>query len=275
MKTTVVGLVPVYDLIKATLTTGSTSYTVIQSNNVFQRIPIHRLETDMVTLTSTNKATGMFELQPTAQNELLNPFEGMGIESRWEFKMPQFSNRMDFSQIADVLIDVEYTALDSFQYRYQVLQDLDTTYLFSRGFSFKNDFPDQWYELSNAIAGTPEFGVTFQLKPENFPQGLNNITIDASSRIQLYFVRENGFTEEISIANFNLVSNTNSSFEGVTVNGLYSPPSGLTTLLTTPFVSFILEFDNNPITRDLFAKGQIKDILLVMSCKSELTPYPL
>lgn len=275
VKTTVVGLVPVYDLIKATLTTGSTSYTVIQSNNVFQRIPIHRLETDMVTLTSTNKATGMFELQPTTQNELLNPFEGMGIESRWEFKMPQFSNRMDFSQIADIFIDVEYTALDSFQYRYQVLQDLDTTYLFSRGFSFKNDFPDQWYELSNAIAGTPEFGVTFQLKPENFPQGLNNITIDTSSRIQLYFVRKDGFTEEITVANFNLASNTNSDFGGNTVNGLFSPPQGLISLLSTPFVTLVLEFDNDPITRDLFVTGQIKDILLVFSCKSDLTPYPL
>ena len=97
VKVSVVGLIPVYDNIKATLTTGNTSYTVINANNTFQRIPIRRLETEQVALTGASRATGVFEFQQQ-QGELLNPFEGTGIESHWEFKMPRFSNRMDLNR---------------------------------------------------------------------------------------------------------------------------------------------------------------------------------
>lgn len=163
---------------------------MINVNNTFQKVPIRRMEIEQVALTGTSRATGLFEFQPV-QSELLNPFEGMGIESRWEFKMPKFSNRMDYSMIADVLIEVDYTALDSFQYRYQVLQDIDNTLGFSRGFSFKNDYPDQWYELAEVQEGNTEFSVEIELKRGQFPQGIENILLDGSD-ILLHFVRKDG-----------------------------------------------------------------------------------
>lgn len=273
VRTTVVGLLPVYDGIKASLSGEAISYTVV-GGTTFQKIPIRRMEVDSVALTSPLNATGMFEMQPV-QNELLNPFEGMGIESRWEFKMPQFSNRTDFSNISDVIVNIDYTALDSFQYRNQVLQELDNRLEFNRGFSLKNNFPDQWYELGEAQDGTPDFGVTFDLKREMFPQGIENLRLDGTD-IVLYFARENGFTEEIDVLDFNL-QNAGNLGGGETMNGQLS-----TTVLMnnigandSPLLKLRLLFENRAENRELFSTGKIKDVLLLLGCKADLKAYPL
>lgn len=277
VKASVIGLVPVNDGIKATLTAGATSYTVIEANNMYQRIPIRRMEIEQVALTAPMNTNGLFELQPM-QGELLNPFEGMGIESQWEFKMPKFSNRMDYSQIADVLVEVEYTAMDSFQYRYQVLQDLDNTYRFSRGFSFKNDFPDQWYELAEALPNeeqnTDPITVEFELKRENFPQGVNDIRLDGSD-ILLHFVRQDGFTEEIHVVDFNLADAEGSELSGLTVNGTLKADALTNVLDGNPMVRLRLSFDNTILVREMFSEGKIQDILLLVSCRADLPTYPL
>lgn len=279
VKVSVIGLIPVYDNIKATLTAGTTSHTVINANNTFQQVPIRRMETDQVALTGASRATGIFEFQ-AAQGELLNPFEGMGIESRWEFKMPRFSNRMDYSTIADVLIEVDYTALDSFQYRYLVLQEIDNTLGFSRGFSFKNDYPDQWYELAEVQEGTTEFSVEIELKRDQFPQGIENIRLDGSNLL-LHFVRKDGFTEEVNIADFSLVSTAANSqpMSGTTVGGTFNA-TALTNVLSTqnpatPFVKLRLAFTNTVLNRELFSQEQVTDILLLANCKADLPVYPL
>lgn len=273
VKVSVIGLVPVYDGIKATLTAGTTSYTVINANNTFQRIPIRRMENDQVALTGASRATGMFELQP-AQGELLNPFEGMGVESHWEFKMPKFSNRMDYSNIADVLIEVDYTAMDNFQYRYQVLQDIDNTLGFSRGFSFKNNFPDQWYELAQAPEGGTEFSVDIEIKRDQFPQGIDNIRLDGS-KILLHFVRKDGFTEEIEVKSFMLADdNGQANSGGPTQDGTFGA-TYLTDLNIPPFAKLRLVFDNSITNRELFSEENVTDILLLMSYKADLPVYPL
>lgn len=279
VKVSVIGLIPVYDNIKATLTAGTTSYTVINANNTFQQVPIRRMEVDQVALTGASRATGVFEFQ-AAQGELLNPFEGMGVESRWEFKMPRFSNRMDYSTIADVLIEVDYTALDSFQYRYQVLQEIDNTLGFSRGFSFKNDYPDQWYELAEVQEGGTEFSVEIELKRDQFPQGIENIHLDGSNLL-LHFVRKDGFTEEIVIQRFTLASDTSEQVDsgGDTNNGTFKAVY-LTNLLNaqtpaSPFVKLRLAFANTTLNRELFSMEQVTDILLLVSCKADLPVYPL
>jgi len=278
VKTTVVGLLPVYDQVKATLTADTISYTVI-GGTIFQKIPIRRMELDSVALTAANNATGIFEMQPM-QSELLNPFEGMGIESRWEFKMPLFSNYVDYTNIADVLLTVEYTALDSYQYRAQVLQDIDYSTTFNRGFSFKNNFPDQWFELAEVESGPPNFGVTIDLKREMFPQGITDLQLNTAQDIVLYFVREENFEDEISILNFGLVTNppalSTSYSETNTNNGKLDTGSLMNSIGTSPLVKLQLIFNNTTFTnRELFSTGKIKDIILIVPCKAQLRNYPL
>lgn len=273
VKTTVVGLVPVYDGIKATLSTESISYTVIGSTT-FQKVPIRRMEPEQVALSAPNNASGVFELQ-AMQGELLNPFEGMGVESRWEFKMPHFSNRMDYDGIADVLLQVEYTALDSYAYRYQVLQELDDTLSFNRGFSFKSHFPDQWYELAQVQAASGNFGVDIDLKREFFPAGIEDLKV-AGGDVLLYFVREKGFEEEVSVAHFNIWGLSGSS-GGDTVKGLFRAVALGSALGNTadPCRKLRLEFENSVANRALFSEGTIKDVLLLIPCKGTLMAYPL
>ena len=273
VKSTVVGLLPVYGGIKATLTAEPTSYTVI-GGNTFQRIPIKRLDVDSIALTSPNSSNGLFEMLPV-QGEMLNPFEGMGVESRWEFKMPKFSNRVDYEQIADVLITLEYTALDSFQYRYQVLQELDTIFSFNKPFSFKNNFPDQWFDLSNAEASNQPIRVSFKTKKEDFPQGFSEIRV--GGRIILYFVREDGYTEEVEVSGFKYqgISPTVIT-EASTVNGIYTA-NAVTSALDggSPYQTWILEFSNTLQNRLLFSEEKIKDILFVITCNGDIPTYPL
>lgn len=276
VKTSVVGLVPVYDGIKATLTTGTTSYTVI-GGTVFQKMPIKRMEVDSVALSGTTNASGIFELQQQA-GELLNPFEGMGIESRWEFKMPQFSNRMDFANIADVLLTVEYTAMDSYQYRYQVLEELDNKITFNRGFSLKNDFPDQWFELGEVDPNSTatQFAVTLQLKRENFPQGILDLKLNDAGNLILFFSRDDGFTDEVNILDFNLeTANSTPQLGGDSLNGIFRAKALMANLTGSPVINLRLVFDNTFTNRELFSKGKVKDILMVVPCKAELKAYPL
>lgn len=274
VKVSVIGLIPVTEGIKATLTSGMVSYTVIEANNTFQRIPIRRMEVEQVSLTSEVRSNGLFEFQPL-QNELLNPFEGVGLESRWEFRMPKFSNLMDFNDIADINFEVEYTALDSFRYRYQVLQELDNTLDFNRAFSFKNDFPDQWYELAEASEDGNPLTVEIELKKENFPAGLLDLKL-GSDNILLYFVRADDFEEEINIVNFDLASaDPDFRKDGVTLNGLFKA-NALTGELTgnSPVMKLKLELASGGIQQEIFKEEKVTDILLVLNLKGELPSYP-
>ena len=62
---------------------------------------------------------------PDSQPELLLPFERTGADTVWRFDLPKAVNPFDYSTIADVLLTLEYTALNSFDYRQQVIQTLD------------------------------------------------------------------------------------------------------------------------------------------------------
>jgi hypothetical protein len=272
VKTSLIGLVPVYGGIKASLTAETISYVVISGNNgaTFQRVPINRLQSDSVALTSPTNATGLFEMQPL-NGELLNPFEGMGIESKWEFKLPRFSNRMDYDQIADVVITVEYTALDSSTYRQQVLAGINNELSFNRAFSFKNNFPDQWYELANVLEGVDSFEVNFTTRRSDFPAGLD---IDRASRLVLYFVRKDNTIGEVNIADFNISTNA-TTYTGTTVNGIFNAQNMLVgngTLI--PFQTWRLKFDNAAdMNRHLFLDEDITDILFVITCDATLPGY--
>ena len=82
-----------------------------------------RRDPETVALTSPINATGVFDLDPQA--EMLLPFEGSGVDGSWEFQLPKAANQFDYRTIADVLLTIEYTALNSFDYRQQVIQRLD------------------------------------------------------------------------------------------------------------------------------------------------------
>src|SRR5690606_3803855 len=127
--------------------------------------------------------------------------------------------------------------------------------------------------------GTTEFSVEIELKRDQFPQGIENIRLDGSNLL-LHFVRKDGFTNEINIADFSLLTTVNSQpMSGVTVDGTFNA-TALTNVLSTqtaatPFVKLRLAFANTALNRELFSKEQVTDILLLVNCKADLPVYPL
>ena len=68
-------------------------------------------------LTSPRDATGFFELQQQPRETLL-PFEGIGVDTSWELRMPRASNQFDYRSIADVLFTIDFTALPDLRKRH-------------------------------------------------------------------------------------------------------------------------------------------------------------
>jgi hypothetical protein len=106
--------------------------------------------------------TGMFQLNFNDERYL--PFEGTGAVSSWRLSMPKTTNRIDFSGISDVIIQLNYTAIDGgSKFREEVtgLDAMKPSYG-SNFFSLARMFPRQWYSFLHdhdpANTGTQEMG---------------------------------------------------------------------------------------------------------------------
>jgi hypothetical protein len=115
-----VALIPPGRGIRATLTSSGISRVVVRADTF--REPVVRRDTEVVALTSSVAATGVFELD--AQSEMLLPFEGTGVDSSWELALPRAANPFDYRSIGDVLVTLEYTARADDDYRRQVVERL-------------------------------------------------------------------------------------------------------------------------------------------------------
>jgi peptidoglycan hydrolase-like protein with peptidoglycan-binding domain len=184
VRCTVIALIPPAGGIKATLASGGISRVVVPLAGGFRRITIHR-PPESIALTSPREATGLFELSPQPQ-EFLLPFEGIGVDTSWQLQLPRASNRFDFATIADVLITMDYTALDSSDYRAQVVGELGRRVGGERPFSFRHELADQWYDLNNPEQLEPDdrMRVQFQTRREDFPSNLEDLRIQ---HVALYF----------------------------------------------------------------------------------------
>src|SRR5262249_6218791 len=115
----------------------------------------------------------------------------------------------DYNTIADVLLTIEYTALNSFDYYQEVIQSQALSRPFSadRPFSFRRDFADAWYDLHNpdqSESTENRMVVNFESRKDDFPPNLSNLRIQhvllyvastTDNRIELENVTLN-FTEQ-------------------------------------------------------------------------------
>jgi hypothetical protein len=138
IRTSVLALIPPSQGIHATLATAGVSRVVI-GPDVFQTVPIRR-DPEMVALSSSINASGVYELDAQSSGMLL-PFEGSGVDTIWELRMPKAANLFDFRTVADVLITIDYTALQSWDYSQQVIQSLRQSMSGNPPISFRNQLP--------------------------------------------------------------------------------------------------------------------------------------
>lgn len=278
VRTSVIALIPPVEGIHATLATPGLSRVVVQNRGVFQRIGTRRTP-ELVALTSPREATGLFELQSQAQ-EMFLPFEGMGVDAAWEFRMPKASNQFDYSTIADVLLTVDYTALDDFVHRQQVIREFDRAIGADRPFSFRQQFADQWYDLHNPDQTATPMVVRFKTRREDFPPNITELRIQ---HVLLYFARTHEASSlEIPITHLRFteqgagasVGGGATSIDGVISTrrgnaGSWSPMIG-----KLPIGEWELALPNSEEMKDRFKNEEIEDILFVITYAGHTPAWP-
>lgn len=280
VRTSVIALIPPTDGIKATLMTLGISRVVI-GGDLFQTTVVNR-GPESVALTSPINATGLFELEAQNQGEMLFPFEGLGVDTRWEFRMPKAANLFDYNTIADVLLTVEYTALDSPVYRTQIIRQLDRNISVERPFSFRHQFADQWYDLNNSdLVAPPQqpMVVRFTTRPEDFPPNVFELSIQ---HVTLLIACKQGTAREIEVRYLRF---TEAGQTGE-VGGSASAPDGLLSTRQANAASWAAMLGKSPIgdwelalpdtqeMRDRFQNGEIEDILFVLTFGGTTPEWP-
>ncbi|MFJ8476351.1 neuraminidase-like domain-containing protein [Kitasatospora sp. NPDC094011] len=146
----------------------------------------------IATSTGLNDA-GLFELN--FRDERYLPFEGSGaVESVWKLELPAQLRAFDYDTISDVVLQINYTALDDDAFRAtvesRVVGEL-TQYATSTGllrlFSLRHDFPAAWQQLTAAAGGGAGTGTTsFEVTAQHFPYFLSGRTLSlAAATVQL------------------------------------------------------------------------------------------
>jgi hypothetical protein len=276
VRASVIALIPPSLGIRATLTTTGTSRVVI-GGDIFQTVRIHR-DPDQVALSSPSNATGLFELD--TQPEMLLPFEGVGVDTHWEFRMPRAANPFDYSTIADVLVTLDYTALNSFDYYQQVIQSLRPTLSADRPYSFRQLFADQWYDLNNPDRSATPMTVGFSTVRDDFPPNLDNLKI---AQVVLYFARADGKTFEVPVTSLTFtelggagpVGGGASSVDGVISTRTGNAGGWMAMLGLSPFGDWKLALPNTEVMRNRFTNAEIEEILLVITFSGRTPAWPV
>ena len=267
---TVIALNPPTKGIRATLTNGGVSR-VITGGTIFQERAINR-QPEQIALSGGVSDAGVFQLR--GEGEFLDPFEGTGVDTQWEFRMEKAANPFDFDSIADVLLTIEYEALNSFTYRQTVIQRLNNEPVpAGLAISFKNNLPDQWFDLHNPDQAAARFAATFNISPRDLmPNVQEPHTID---HVSVYFAMKDGepFDQLVTIKfedsadcearpTENLIS-TRSNAQGFTgLQGLAGPTG-----------AWSFKLADTARTASLIADKKVDDILLVITYSGQPAHY--
>jgi hypothetical protein len=195
-------------------------------------------------------------------------------------QLPKAANPFDYSSIADVLFTMEYTALQDFSYRRQVIQQLEDTVSAERVFSLRDQFADQWYALHNPDGASTPMAVNFSLSSKDFPPNV------AEPRIQqalLAVARAEGLTFEIESAQLMLTPEGETVPVGGMVNGttdgLISTRRGNASAWApligrSPVGAWELTLPDTEVMRNRFENEEIDDLLLVLTYAGRTPPWP-
>lgn len=276
IRISIIALVPPLQGIRATLSSTGISR-VVTGGDIFRETEIQRLS-DMIVFTSPSNATGLFEMQP--ESEMLLPFETMGVDSSWELCLPKASNHFNFDSIADVIFTMEYTSLHSYDYQRQVIEKLDRNFSAERPYSIKQDFPDLWYNLHHPETLEDEgdnIRASFTIQRTHFPPNLiGQIKVD---KIIIYFVRSEGTTTEIEVADLllndeSIVLNEEAPLRVKSVNGAISSrlggaSNGIDVIGKDPVGKWSLVFPKDQKLTQSLNDKKITDVLFVLGYSGE------
>jgi hypothetical protein len=161
-----------YTNVGATLTLTGSQVRVRAGENV-KLVPPQK--TVSIATSKAQNDAGVFELN--FHDERYMPFEGAGaVESRWTLELPASFRPFDYDTISDVVLTVNYTALDDPKLRMavsgqlaqaeQAVADTLAKTPVARLFSLRQEFPVAFKAL---LASTPGTAVGFEIQLWHFP----------------------------------------------------------------------------------------------------------
>ena len=262
-----IALVPPELGVRATLSASGVSRTVV-SRGSFDTVTLRR-EPETIAFTAPIGATGRFPLQ--SEGAMLFPFEGMGVDAVWQLSLPKAANPFDYQTIADVLLTIEYTALDSPDHRRSIIESLDRGFTGDRSFSLRNQFPDAWYDLNNPDTVDPADRMTavLPLTADDFPPHIADLGI---AHITLFVVHDRALDDELTITSLR-----HTVAEHVTTAGPVHTVGGIAGTRrpgaapwekfkdSAPVGDWELHLEDTPVVRKLFADGVIQDLVVVFT----------
>jgi hypothetical protein len=258
VRTSVVGLFPPERGVRATLYSNGISRVTTGRDGTFQEVVV-RSDPGIVALTSPVNASGVFELD--AQSDMLLPFEGSGVDTSWEFRLPPAANPLDFSSIVDLLVTVDYTAAYDDTYRDQVVTRLNANR--DRGadcvFSLARDFPDQWYDLNNP-ADPAARSATLALRDVDFPVGIDDL---AAAAVAVRLSSDATVPETTISLRHGAAGGTATATNGMASTRRGNATAWTSFLGTSPAGDWQLSFGSEASA--LFDSDALDDILLVLS----------
>jgi hypothetical protein len=271
----VVALIPPNQGIHATLRSSGVSR-VIVGQDTFQQLIVRR-DAEEVALTSPINATGLFELTPTS--DMLLPFEGSGVDMRWEFSLPKGANLFDYQTIADVLVTINYTALDSAAYRDQVIRTLNARRMaYSRSISFRQQLPDQWYDLHNPDQTAHPLVVTFETAQSDFAPNLSDLKL---TDLVLFIPQANGTNFEAKVVlSFQptgaaaAITASATTIEGAINTRKSSSASWAVFKGRKPLGQWTLDLSQDANIRKHLNEDDVEDFLFVMSYTGQTATWP-
>jgi len=281
VQVSIIALVPPVRGVRGTLSTSGLSRVIVPSGVQFQSVTLGRAP-EAFSFTSATSANGLFS-QETDTSGLLLPFQGMGVDTVWQLELPKVANPFDFRTISDVQLTIQYTALNSYDYREEVIRSLDATFSGDCTFSIRNDFPDAWYLLNNpqTVADVAsQMKVTLTALREDFQPNIDALAIQ---QITLFCLRQDGVNQEInilSLAHTPVGGQSTSSTAAVqTIGGIVGTrrPAGApwqVMIGEDPLGDWTLQFENTDPVQALFANGSIQDVALVLTINAIYPVWP-
>lgn len=184
--------------------------------------------------------------------------------------MPKSSNFLDYRTIADVLITIDYTALNSYDYRQQVIQQLDPSMSADRAYSFRHEFADAWYDLNNPDQTATPMIVRFQTRREDFPPNLDDLRIQ---HVVLYFARKSGASFEVAVNHLRFTEQAGPGAvrgSAMSIDAIISTRRGNAGSWTpmigkTPVGQWELALPDTEEMRNRFQDEELENILLVLT----------
>jgi len=276
VRASIIASIPPGRGVRATLASTGSSRVVVGPDR-FQAVRVQR-EPEQIAFTAPRDATGVSDLD--ASGELRLPFEGMGLDASWELRVARPANLFDYRTIADVLLTIDYSALDSPTYRKDVIRSLDRSVSSDRPFSFRQQFADAWYDLLNPDQATPPpMTVTFHTRVDDFPANLSDLTIRA---LALYFARPEGGAAALPTARLRFTPAGGATIDlgqaAADSDGVISTRRGRWAAILAPprlpVGTWELAFPDNAATRQAFGGGGIEDLLLVVTFGARTAAWP-